>query len=112
MGMAIEDGYYLARALDGVDLRRFPDVTAGFGIYEGERVAYVNHNMEFARFCHILTYINCTISEMRGISLFNFLLTFAFGVVSAITVPWPNVPWATLATRSDTRLHLRLHAVP
>ncbi|THW98632.1 hypothetical protein D6D13_10561 [Aureobasidium pullulans] len=40
MGMAIEDGYYLARALDGVDLRRFPDVTAGFGIYEGERVAY------------------------------------------------------------------------
>ena len=50
MGMAIEDGYYLARALDGVDLRRFPDVTTGFEIYEGERVAYVNHNMEFARF--------------------------------------------------------------
>ncbi|KAH0362721.1 FAD/NAD(P)-binding domain-containing protein, partial [Aureobasidium melanogenum] len=50
MGMAIEDGYYLARALDGVDLRKSAEVTAGFCIYEGERVNYVNHNMEFARF--------------------------------------------------------------
>lgn len=50
MGMAIEDGYYLARALDGVDLRKSAEVTAGFSIYEGERVDYVNHNMEFARF--------------------------------------------------------------
>lgn len=50
MGMAIEDGYYLARALDGVDLRDKRAVAAGFEIYEKERVAYVNHNMEFARF--------------------------------------------------------------
>jgi 2-polyprenyl-6-methoxyphenol hydroxylase-like FAD-dependent oxidoreductase len=50
MGMAIEDGYYLARALDGVDLRLPADVAAGFEIYESERVDYVNHNMEFARF--------------------------------------------------------------
>ncbi|KAG9604626.1 FAD/NAD(P)-binding domain-containing protein, partial [Aureobasidium melanogenum] len=50
MGMAIEDGYYLARALDGVDLRKSAEVTAGFSIYESERVDYVNHNMEFARF--------------------------------------------------------------
>lgn len=49
MGMAVEDGYYLARALDGVDLRDKRAVAAGFEVYEGERVDYVNHNMEFAR---------------------------------------------------------------
>ena len=50
MGMAIEDGYYLARALDGVDLRDLQSFKAGCEIYEGQRVDYVNHNMEFARF--------------------------------------------------------------
>lgn len=50
MGMAIEDGYFLARALDGVDLRDLHAVNAGFELYEEERVDYVNHNMEFARF--------------------------------------------------------------
>ncbi|KAF3399852.1 6-hydroxynicotinate 3-monooxygenase [Penicillium rolfsii] len=50
MGMAIEDGYFLARALDGVDLRDLRAVNAGFEVYEDERVDYVNHNMEFARF--------------------------------------------------------------
>lgn len=32
-----------------------------------------------------LAYINCTISEMRGISLFDLLSTFVFGAASAIT---------------------------
>ena len=32
-----------------------------------------------------LTYVNYTISEMSGVSLFNLLSTFAFGVASAIT---------------------------
>jgi 2-polyprenyl-6-methoxyphenol hydroxylase-like FAD-dependent oxidoreductase len=50
MGMAIEDGYFLARALEGVDLRDLCAVNAGFELYEEERVDYVNHNMEFARF--------------------------------------------------------------
>lgn len=50
MGMAIEDGYYLARALDGVDLRDSQAFAAGCEIYEKQRVDYVNHNMEFARF--------------------------------------------------------------
>lgn len=50
MGMAIEDGYYLARALDGVDLRDSQAFRAGCEIYEEQRVNYVNHNMEFARF--------------------------------------------------------------
>lgn len=50
MGMAIEDGYYLARALDGVDLRDLHALKAGCEIYEKQRVDYVNHNMEFARF--------------------------------------------------------------
>jgi 2-polyprenyl-6-methoxyphenol hydroxylase-like FAD-dependent oxidoreductase len=50
MGMAIEDGYHLACSLDGVDLRDAHAVRAGFELYEKERVNYVNHNMEFARF--------------------------------------------------------------
>lgn len=50
MGMAIEDGYYLARALDGVDLRDLQAFKAACEIYEKQRVSYVNHNMEFARF--------------------------------------------------------------
>lgn len=50
MGMAIEDGYYLAKSLDGVDLRDLRAVSAGFELYEKQRVDYVNHNMEFARF--------------------------------------------------------------
>jgi 2-polyprenyl-6-methoxyphenol hydroxylase-like FAD-dependent oxidoreductase len=50
MGMVIEDGYYLARALDGVDLRDLHAVSAGFEIYEKQRIDYVTHNMEFARF--------------------------------------------------------------
>lgn len=50
MGMAIEDGYFLAKALDGVDLRGLQALKAGYEIYEKQRVDYVNHNMEFARF--------------------------------------------------------------
>jgi 2-polyprenyl-6-methoxyphenol hydroxylase-like FAD-dependent oxidoreductase len=50
MGMAIEDGYYLAKYLNGVDLRDLEAVSAGFELYEQQRVDYVNHNMEFARF--------------------------------------------------------------
>lgn len=50
LGMAIEDGYFLARSLDGVDLRDISAVNAGFEIFEKERVEYVNHNVEFARF--------------------------------------------------------------
>lgn len=50
MGMAIEDGYFLAKALDGVDLRDRSSVNAGFEVYEKQRVGYVNQNVEFARF--------------------------------------------------------------
>ncbi|CAG8022170.1 unnamed protein product [Penicillium salamii] len=50
LGMAVEDGYFLARALDGVDLRDGAAVRAGFEVFEKQRVDYVNHNMEFARF--------------------------------------------------------------
>lgn len=49
MGMAVEDGYYLAKMLEGVDLRDKKAVTAGFELYEKQRVDYVNHNMVFAR---------------------------------------------------------------
>ncbi|SNX86752.1 probable 2-polyprenyl-6-methoxyphenol hydroxylase and related FAD-dependent oxidoreductases [Melanopsichium pennsylvanicum] len=49
LGMAVEDGYYLARALKDVDLRDLQAVTKSFTKFEGERVDYVNHNMLFAR---------------------------------------------------------------
>ncbi|WP_199523185.1 NAD(P)/FAD-dependent oxidoreductase [Pararhodobacter sp. CCB-MM2] len=49
MGMAIEDGYVLARALEGRSLSDGPAVADAFARYEAERVAYVNHNVEFAR---------------------------------------------------------------
>lgn len=50
LGMAIEDGYFLAKFLDGVDLHNLAAVSAGFELYEKQRVGYVNHNMEVARF--------------------------------------------------------------
>ncbi|OQD69377.1 hypothetical protein PENPOL_c002G02685 [Penicillium polonicum] len=50
LGMAIEDGYFLAKFLDNVDLRNLAAVSAGFELYENQRVEYVNHNMEVARF--------------------------------------------------------------
>jgi hypothetical protein len=48
--MAIGDCYFLAKLLDGVDLRNLAAVSAGFELYENQRVEYVNHNMEVARF--------------------------------------------------------------
>ena len=49
MGMAIEDGYFLARALGGKDLTDLSDIKAACATYEAERVAYVTHHVEFAR---------------------------------------------------------------
>ncbi|KAL5042071.1 hypothetical protein BDW71DRAFT_211529 [Aspergillus fruticulosus] len=50
MAMAIEDGYYLAKSLEGVHLRDLRAVDAAFQVYERQRVDHVNHNMEFALF--------------------------------------------------------------
>ncbi|KAL4971615.1 hypothetical protein BDW66DRAFT_164966 [Aspergillus desertorum] len=50
IGMAIEGGYYLAKALDGIDLRDARAVSAGCELYGTQRVDYVNHHMEFALF--------------------------------------------------------------
>lgn len=49
MGMAIEDGYFLARALEGVDLTQSQPITKSFQVYEDLRVGYTNYNTEFAR---------------------------------------------------------------
>ncbi|KGM47171.1 FAD-dependent oxidoreductase [Pseudooceanicola atlanticus] len=49
MGMAIEDGYFLARALGGRDLSDRAAIAQAFARYEDERVAYVTHHVEFAR---------------------------------------------------------------
>ena len=49
MGMAIEDGYFLGKFLNGVDLRDSKQVAKGFDAFEEQRVDYVNGNVEFAR---------------------------------------------------------------
>jgi 2-polyprenyl-6-methoxyphenol hydroxylase-like FAD-dependent oxidoreductase len=49
MGMAIEDGYFLGRALSGCDLYNQERITKSFSTFEDERVAHVNHHVEFAR---------------------------------------------------------------
>lgn len=49
MGMAIEDGYFLGKALAGADLGDIRQVTKGFDGFERQRVNYVNHHVEFAR---------------------------------------------------------------
>ncbi len=49
MGMAIEDGYFLAKFLGGRDLRNKSTVTEAFERYEVERLEYANHQVEFAR---------------------------------------------------------------
>ncbi|NHO67403.1 FAD-dependent monooxygenase [Aestuariicella hydrocarbonica] len=49
MGMAIEDGYFLGQALQGCDLSDVESVKRSFSEFESQRVAYVNHHVEFAR---------------------------------------------------------------
>jgi len=49
MGMAIEDGYFLARAMGGKDLTSQSDIESGSTRFEAERVYYVNQHVEFAR---------------------------------------------------------------
>lgn len=49
MGMAIEDGYFLAKFLDGKALNDRSVVEQGFADYEKQRVTYANHQVEFAR---------------------------------------------------------------
>lgn len=49
MGMAIEDGYFLAKALAGSDLGDSQQIAKAFSRFEEQRVAYVNHHVEFAR---------------------------------------------------------------
>lgn len=49
MGMAIEDGYFLGKALGQRNLSDGNFVTQGFAAFEAQRVDYVNHHVEFAR---------------------------------------------------------------
>ena len=49
MGMAIEDCYFLAKFLRGRDLGNKSTVKDAFEKFERERLAYANHQVEFAR---------------------------------------------------------------
>lgn len=49
MGMAVEDGYFLARAFGGGNLSDPKVLEKGYAAYHAERVGYCNHHVEFAR---------------------------------------------------------------
>ncbi|MCW1935063.1 FAD-dependent oxidoreductase [Pararhodobacter zhoushanensis] len=49
MGMAIEDGYFLARSFKGQDLSDRAALQGACAAYEADRVDYCNHHVEFAR---------------------------------------------------------------
>ncbi len=50
MGMAIEDGWWLAKSLEGLDLARGEDLRQGLSRYDQQRVAYTNKNAKVARY--------------------------------------------------------------
>lgn len=49
-GMAIEDGFFLAKYLKGRNLSDFSSLQAGLNRYDAQRVAYTNQTTAFARF--------------------------------------------------------------
>ena len=49
MGMAIEDGFWLARSLAGVDLAHAQQLAQGLARYDAQRVAYTNKQATMAR---------------------------------------------------------------
>ncbi|MEH7418558.1 FAD-dependent monooxygenase [Neobacillus drentensis] len=48
-GMAIEDGYFLGKYLQGLDLSDVTVIQTGLGKYDNQRVKYTNHVVDFAR---------------------------------------------------------------
>jgi 2-polyprenyl-6-methoxyphenol hydroxylase-like FAD-dependent oxidoreductase len=50
MGMAIEDGWWLAKCLDGVDLADRSALADGLSAYDRQRVAFTNKNAAVARY--------------------------------------------------------------
>ncbi|QSE77756.1 FAD-dependent oxidoreductase [Rhodococcus koreensis] len=49
-GIAIEDGYFLGKALEGRDLSDPQSLREGLAVYDDQRVAYTNKVTSFARF--------------------------------------------------------------
>lgn len=50
MGMAIEDGWWLAKSLEGLDLARPEQLARGLADYDRQRVAFTNKNAKVARY--------------------------------------------------------------
>lgn len=50
MGMAIEDGWWLAKSLEGVDLADAESLAQGLARYDRQRVVYTNKNAKVARY--------------------------------------------------------------
>lgn len=50
MGMAIEDGWWLAHSLQGLDLANGEDLRQGLARYDQQRVVYTNTNAKVARY--------------------------------------------------------------
>jgi 2-polyprenyl-6-methoxyphenol hydroxylase-like FAD-dependent oxidoreductase len=50
MGMAVEDGWWLAQCLEGADIARRDELQRGLARYDAQRVAYTNKNARMARY--------------------------------------------------------------
>lgn len=68
MGMAVEDGYFLGKALGQRNLSDENSVTEGFSAFEEQRVDYVNHHVEFARkLGNIFHYLPRPLAKLRDL---------------------------------------------
>lgn len=50
MGMAIEDGWWLAKSLEGLDIQNAEDLAKGLNLYDKRRVDFTNKNAKIARY--------------------------------------------------------------
>ncbi|AJW93748.1 NAD(P)/FAD-dependent oxidoreductase (plasmid) [Burkholderia gladioli pv. gladioli] len=66
LGMAVEDGYFIARSLRGCDLRNAEAVRLAFNAFEDIRVNYVNTHVAFAqKLGHMFHKVPAPLSYLR-----------------------------------------------
>jgi 2-polyprenyl-6-methoxyphenol hydroxylase-like FAD-dependent oxidoreductase len=68
MGMAIEDGWWLAKCLEGVDLTDAGALARGLASYDRQRVSYTNKNARMARYMgHLFHHTPWPLSALRDV---------------------------------------------
>ena len=68
MGMAIEDGWWLAKSLEGADLASRAELAEGLARYDQQRVAYTNKNAKVARYMgHLFHHAPWPLAQLRDL---------------------------------------------